>query len=336
MKVNGNAATVAATSVLRAFAAIGGMAAGGVFAVGLLTVVEGFWARQRLFPTQILDVSGRTGLFGDAYEGEPIELALLGDSLAVGVGAEDPDQTVGVLLANGVASASRRPVRLRNVAVIGSESKDLSAQIDALVDDGVHLQVVVILVGGNEVMHLQSIGTAVQHLSTAVRDLRQMGCHVVVATCPDMGTVRPFSQPLRFFAHWLSRVLATAQTIVVLRSGGRSVSLADTLGPLFRREPTLMFSTDHLHPSSHGYTRAAEVLLPSVCAAASLWTGEVVSVPHRVYRRDRRRPLAWFAFRAARRAGTELNAAHHRGQRLVEVGRHTVNRYRSSRQLTDG
>ena len=83
-----------------------------------------------------------------------------------------------------------------------------------------------------------------------------------------MGTVRPFFQPLRFFAHWLSRLLATTQTIVVLRNGGRAVSLADTVGPIFRQAPRLMFSTDSLHPSALGYARAAEVLLPSVCAAA--------------------------------------------------------------------
>jgi lysophospholipase L1-like esterase len=31
-----------------------------------------------------------------------------------------------------------------------------------------------------------------------------------------------------------------------------------------------MFSTDHFHPSSAGYARAAAVLLPSVAAAALL------------------------------------------------------------------
>lgn len=86
---------------------------------------------------------------------------------------------------------------------------------------------------------------------------------------------------MRFFAHWLSLVLATAQTIVVLRAGGRAVSLADTLGPLFRRESATMFSTDHLHPSSRGYAQAADILFPSVQAAAAQWTGAPVRVPER-------------------------------------------------------
>jgi hypothetical protein len=54
---------------------------------------------------------------------------------------------------------------------------------------------VVIIVGGNELMRMQSVGASVGYLFEAVRDLRQMGCDVVVATCPDMGTVLPFDQP---------------------------------------------------------------------------------------------------------------------------------------------
>ena len=132
---------------------------------------------------------------------------------------------------------------------------------------------------------------------------------MVVATCPDLGTVHSFRQPLRFFAHWYSRVTATAQAIVTLRAGGRSVSLVDTLGPLFRADPVGMFSAhDHLHPSNRGYEAAASVILPSVRVAAGAPLPADAGVRHRVYRKGSHHPLAWWAFRATRRAGVRLTA----------------------------
>lgn len=304
------------------------LAAGARFvAVGLagvvaLMVAESLWARQRRMPDPVAPVEVRSGLFGGEYDGEPLELAILGDSLAVGFGAENPDDAVGVLLAEGLAAASGRPVQLRNVAVVGAESRDLADQIPRLCHPGVRLEVVVIIVGGNEILHLHRIGASVQYLAEAVRYLRRRGCEVVVATCPDMGTVRIFAQPLRFLAHLLSRLLATAQTIVVLRAGGRTVSMAEELGPIFRHDPRDMFSADHLHPSSKGYARAADIILPSVCAAAGYWTGQKLSLPHRIYRHDLRiHRLAWLAFQAARLAGSEVSTIQGTEKHLLHIVR---------------
>jgi lysophospholipase L1-like esterase len=294
---------------LKALAATARFVGLGLAGVVVLLAVESLWARQRRMPDPTTPVEVRSGLFGDAG-GEPLELAILGDSLAVGFGADDPDCAVGVLLAEGLAAASGRQVQLRNVAVVGAESRDLADQVARLCHPDVHLEVVVIIVGGNEILHLHRIGASVQYLAEAVRYLRRRGCEVVVATCPDMGTVRIFAQPLRLLAHVLSRLLATAQTIVVLRAGGRTVSMAEELGPTFRREPRDMFSSDRVHPSSLGYSRAADIILPSVCAAAGYWTGQKLSLPHRIYRPDLRiHRLAWLAFRAARLAGTQVRPA---------------------------
>jgi len=292
---------------------VAGVVAGFTVAVSAVTVLEGLWARDRLLAAGYSTESvSSVDDFGGDYDGGRLELALLGDSLAVGVGAGSPEATVGFLLAEGLARTARRPVRLHNVAVVGSQSSELAEQLRALDESGVRPDVAVIVVGGNDVMHLQSIPAAAKYLARIVRQLRRQGTHVVVATCPDMGTVRPFFQPLRFFAHWLSRFLATTQTIVVLRNGGRAVSLADTVGPIFRQAPRLMFSNDSLHPSALGYARAAEVLLPSVCAAAGYLRDGTGSVPHRIYRKGGHYPLAWFAFRASREPGTELTPAHDR------------------------
>ena len=101
-----------------------------------------------------------------------------------------------------------------------------------------------------------------------------MGSEVVVGTCPDLGTIRPIAQPLRYVARRLSRNLAAAQTIAVVEAGGRTVSLGDLLGPLFAERVDL-FSDDKFHPSAEGYAEAADALLPSVLDALGLYTTAV-------------------------------------------------------------
>ncbi|WP_396656511.1 hypothetical protein [Microbacterium sp.] len=53
---------------------------------------------------------------------------------------------------------------------------------------------------------------------------------------------------------------------------------------------------------------AASVILPSVRVAAGAPLPEDADVRHRVYRKGSHHPLAWWAFRASRRAGMRLTA----------------------------
>ena len=80
---------------------------------------------------------------------------------------------------------------------------------------------------------------------------------MVVGTCPDLGTIRPIQPPLRWLARRWSRQLAAAQTVAVVRAGGRTVSLGDLLGPQFDAAPEQMFGADRFHPSAEGYRAAA-------------------------------------------------------------------------------
>lgn len=254
----------------RAIATLIGALAGASVLGAMVIATAMLRARKLILARQAIEEPRAQGTFGAGGDGPELQLVMLGDSLAVGVGADEPSETLGAILAEDMARLSRSPVTLFNVAVTGSESRDLASQLAELRKLTEHPDVAVIIIGGNDVMHRNSITTAVRHLYRAVLALRKMDCRVVVATCPDMGTVRPLIQPLRYLAHRASRALATAQTLVVLRAGGRPVPLGASLGPIFGSKPKLMFSTDHFHPSALGYARAAAVLLPSVSAAGRL------------------------------------------------------------------
>ena len=202
--------------------------------------------------------------------GTSLRLAVLGDSGAAGLGAHDAASTPGAVLAAELASAADRPVVLTNAAVVGARSSDLEAQVDRVLVVRPH--VAMIMVGANDVTHLVRPQDSVRHLADAVRRLRQAGTEVVVGTCPDLGTVRPFAPPLRQVARRMSRELAAAQTLAVLDAGGRPVPLAVILGEMFDAEPGRFFSEDRFHPSTEGYAACAHALLPEVLAAVGITT----------------------------------------------------------------
>jgi len=175
----------------------------------------------------------------------------------------------------------------------------------------------VILIGGNDVTHRVSTPVAVRHLVSAVRALRGVGSRVVVGTCPDLGTIEPIQQPLRWFARRWSRDLAAAQTIAVVEAGGATVSLGDLLGPAFAAEPSRMFSADRFHPSADGYAAAAAALLPTVAAVL----GEEPEPRPSLLRGEGVRALPQAAVEAAGRAGTEVSGATVAGRERGPAGR---------------
>ena len=204
-------------------------------------------------------------VFKKSY-GRRVELVVLGDSIAAGLGAELPDKTLGARLAKGIAKQAHRSVRLTTLARVGSETSGLADQLAMLPAD-VRPDVAVIVVGGNDVTHRVPVADSVRQLVACIDGLQELGCAVVVGTCPDLGALRPVPQPLRALGSRASRQLANAQRDAALQRGARAVSLAHVVGPFFITNPDEMFSLDRFHPSAHGYKRTAKAILPSVLAA---------------------------------------------------------------------
>jgi lysophospholipase L1-like esterase len=201
--------------------------------------------------------------------GATLDLLIVGDSIAAGLGAELPKETLGARLATRLAKATHRTVRLRTVAKVGSESSMLSGQL-ATLPASYRPDVAVIVVGGNDVTHRVPVAESVRHLEEAIAHLRARGAEVVVGSCPDLGALRPVPQPLRSLGSRASRQLALAQEAAAVRAGAHAVSLAHVVGPFFITNPDEMFSLDRFHPSAAGYRRTAKALLPSLLSALGL------------------------------------------------------------------
>lgn len=249
------------------------------------------------------DPTGTYGADGAYADEPPLTVALLGDSSAAGYGLEIAAETPGALLGGGIAELTGRTVLLRDLAVVGALSSELDEQVDrALALDA---EMAVILIGANDVVKLVRPTVSVAHLVRAVERLRAGGVEVLVGTCPDLGTIKPILPPLRHLARWWSRRIAAEQTIRVVRAGGRTISLADILGPEFTAERDFFFGPDRFHPSAAGYAALAEVLLPSTLAALGLIGDEEAELA--TYRGEPALPIAAAALRAVNVPGTELD-----------------------------
>jgi len=199
--------------------------------------------------------------------GDRIELLLVGDSIAAGLGAASPKGTLGARLAKGLAKRTQRSVRLTSTAVVGAETWTLpEQQLPRLLPDYAP-DVAVVVVGGNDVTHRIPVAESTASLTEVIERLRARGAQVVVGTCPDLGALRPLPQPLRSLGGRASRQLATAQAEAAVAAGAYAVSLADVVGPFFVTNPDEMFSVDRFHPSEMGYKRTAQALLPSLLHA---------------------------------------------------------------------
>nr|WP_245600790.1 SGNH/GDSL hydrolase family protein [Streptomyces sulphureus] len=288
----------------------GGLGLLGGAAVGLL-FTEVQLAKRKVGGT-VGEPPPSDGRYGAAFTErstplQPLQLAFLGDSTAAGLGVHHARHTPGGRLASALAAVAERPVELQNVALSGAQSDDLERQVTMVLgarEAGGAPDVCVVIIGANDVTHRMPPARSVRHLSDAVARLRTAGCEVIVGTCPDLGTIEPVGQPLRWIARRLSRQLAAAQTIAVVEEGGRTVSLSDLLGPEFAANPDELFGPDNYHPSTEGYATAAMAVLPTLCAALGLWPTED---EHPVAsRREGILPVARAAAEAAAEGGTEV------------------------------
>lgn len=194
-----------------------------------------------------------------------LRLAMLGDSLAAGLGVDRPEQLPGVVLARGLADDSGQPVQLDTLAICGCTSRRLAGQVDAALINPPHAALV--MIGANDVARQIPPWESARLLGEAVSRLRAAGTTVIAGTCPDLGTIPQIPQPLRAIAHTTSWALARLQHEAICAAGGLPVSLAQLLARDFRTQPDILFGRDRFHPSTAGYQTACSVLLPTLCSA---------------------------------------------------------------------
>jgi lysophospholipase L1-like esterase len=197
-------------------------------------------------------------------EHRPLRLAVLGDSLAHGTGAQHRADTLGARLA-GLLNRHGYGVEPYVVAVPGATSHDLAAQVRRAAPFGAELALVV--VGANDVARMVPPARSAALLAAAVEALRAGGATVVVAPAPDLSAVPTVPPAVRPVLRAACAQLQLAQAAAAGAAGAAVAPIAAEVADAFAADPAL-FSADRFHPSSAGYARIAAVLGPYLVAAA--------------------------------------------------------------------
>ncbi|MFL6157929.1 MAG: SGNH/GDSL hydrolase family protein [Marmoricola sp.] len=192
------------------------------------------------------------------------KFALLGDSIAWGQGAARAQDRLGPRLTEGLTLRGY-DVTHRVFAVPGARSSGLASQVGKAARWEPNL--VLIVVGANDLTHLEPTERAVGALSEAVSALRTSG-EVVVAPAPDLSAVPYVPEALREVVRAAGDAFREQQIRAVLDAGGHLADPDQRASRAFATDPGL-FSSDRFHPSSAGYAVIADSILPGLLAAAA-------------------------------------------------------------------
>ena len=195
-----------------------------------------------------------------------VELLALGDSGMAGVGVTLPTAALPAQIAQRVAASTGRPVHVVSHAQPGARTRDVLTKQLAL-DLGAP-DVVVLLVGTNDVTHLSRTRQLADDTAYLLARLHRLGAPVVMSSLPEFGAMRAVPPLLR--ASLRARAVLVrrihARAAMDARSAVDLVDVRGLLGREFNTNSDLM-SPDRFHPSEAGYSRIADVLAPAVLAA---------------------------------------------------------------------
>ena len=182
---------------------------------------------------------------------------ILGDSTAVGVGAEKATDTVA-----GKVAAFMSATSVENYAVSGARVSDVLAQLHQAKHD--QYELIVIQVGGNDIIAFTGAKKAAASLSEILANLPK-STQVIVISAGNVGGAPLFPFFMRPVYTHLNERYHTAFEEIVSESGHQYVNLRTAPGGmLIERNPETYLSSDQLHPSSAGYGLWFEAIKPFI------------------------------------------------------------------------
>lgn len=235
-----------------------------VTAVILLILGEIVAARNRTYLVDVTFTVDR--IVGQTGTGHPpLELRVLGDSTAAGVGTDSVEDALPLLLAERVARRTGRAVHVVGFGVSGARTGDLPTNQIPKARDG---DVVVIVVGSNDVIHATPPWRMRDETARMLDAAADAGGPVVLGGIPRFYGVGALAQPLRAIVDGYAAVLRDVQRdVAATRPDVTFVDIAALASPRFLGVPSSM-SSDAFHPSAVGYGFWADALTPAVAATA--------------------------------------------------------------------
>lgn len=174
-------------------------------------------------------------------------ILVLGDSLAVGVGATSPSSSIA-----GRISQDYPQVDITNVAVSGSRVHDVIAQITPFTND--HFDLIVIQIGGNDVTHFTSLKNIESDMKSIMAQAHAMSPHVIVYSSGSVGFAPIFTPPSSWILTLETQRVYSALARIVTEAGGTYVNLyVSWINDLFKTDTARYYAPDHFHVTSDAY-----------------------------------------------------------------------------------
>lgn len=206
---------------------------------------------------------------------QPLNLVVLGDSTTAGVGVERAEESLPYRLAQRLADAERRPVRVVSYGWAGARVADLmrdqvprATTRPGPTDRGPFLHeadIVAIVIGANDATHNTPPARYRADLRAtleAVRDAAPRST-LVLAGIPAFRGALPALEPLIFLADQYARLLRPISRSEASRVGAVHADLQAGVPPLLAGRSGVL-SADGFHPSAIGYDAWGNVIFQAL------------------------------------------------------------------------
>lgn len=195
----------------------------------------------------------------EAFEQEPTQpvgaLLVVGDSTALGAGADEPGQSVAGRL------GTRFPgLRIRNLAVDGARLADVAAQLDSVGTE--RFDMVLIMAGGNDVLRFTPLARLRVEATRVNAGAMAIARHVAWMPPGNLGAVPLWYWPMSRIIQRRSRRVRAA---LVEIAASMCAIYVDLYHPVevdpFAVDAKRFLAADGVHPSSAGYCYWTAALL---------------------------------------------------------------------------
>jgi lysophospholipase L1-like esterase len=181
---------------------------------------------------------------------------LVGDSTGVGVGAGAPEQSLPGLLARRFPG-----VAIVNTCRNGARVADVAAALARGAPGAQRFDVALVLLGGNDVVHLTPQRELEQAAAAVLHELHWHARRIVWLGSANIGHAPIMLPPLSWWARRRCRRTMSALAQVARAHGVTFIDFCEPrLDARFAGAPGTTFARDGLHPSSTSYLECFHVL----------------------------------------------------------------------------
>lgn len=176
-----------------------------------------------------------------------IYILVVGDSTAVGVGAQDPRDSIAGRLGKDYPNAE-----IVNLGKTGALISEVPEQLHGA--KGKNFDLVLVQAGGNDILRFTELSQLKKDVTAVLEQARGMGDQVVLMTTGNVGNAPFFPRPIGWIYTQRTRAAREIFIHAAKDAGVIYVDLFTERGDdPFLKDPQKFHAPDMLHPSGEGY-----------------------------------------------------------------------------------